>query len=126
MKAIYFILALTWELPQTLVGALVWLFACRTAPVPTETRKGLKSTFLWKYDSGLSLGRFRFINYYAGVDTASHEYGHSIQSLILGWLYLPVIGLPSILWAWFICDWTGKDYYWFYTEAWANKLGGVK
>jgi hypothetical protein len=56
-----------------------------------------------------------------------HELGHSIQSLILGPLYLIVIGLPS--WIWFTWYNNGKDkrvsYYWFYTEAWANKLAKI-
>ena len=28
-----------------------------------------------------------------------HEYGHTVQSLILGPLYLLVVGLPSVLWS---------------------------
>lgn len=69
-------------------------------------------------------------------ETIKHEYGHQLQSYILGPLYILVIGLPSGLWCWFIQDWVNKirkkknkpelDYYWFYTESWANKLGKVK
>lgn len=125
MKVLLWISALTWELPQTIVGFFVWLFACRTAPCACKVHKGVEDIYLWSSNSGLSLGRFRFINAYAGIDTASHECGHSVQSLILGPLYLLVIGLPSLLWAGFICKWSGKDYYWLYTEAWADKLGGV-
>lgn len=29
--------------------------------------------------------------------TIKHEYGHTIQSKYLGWLYLIIIGLPSIV-----------------------------
>jgi len=51
--------------------------------------------------------------------------GHQKQSLYLGWLYLIIIGLPSV---------TGNllnrvidfDYYKQPWEAWADKLGGVK
>jgi len=69
-------------------------------------------------------------------ETIKHEYGHQLQSYILGPLYLLVIGLPSGLWCWFIQDLVNKNrkkkgkptlsYYWFYTESWANKLGGVE
>ena len=69
-------------------------------------------------------------------ETIKHEYGHQLQSYILGPLFLLVIGLPSGLWCWFIQDLINKkrkkknkpelDYYWFYTESWANKLGKVK
>ncbi len=39
-------------------------------------------------------------NHSAGFSSflLEHEYGHSVQSLILGPAYLPVVGLPSFLW----------------------------
>ena len=57
-----------------------------------------------------------------------HEYGHSIQSLILGPLFIPLIAIPSFIWA------SSKSlknyrqrhkmsYYDLYTEKWANNLG---
>ena len=43
--------------------------------------------------------------------TIKHEYGHTIQSKWLGWLYLLVIGLPSIIWAFIHSNFsTGKKY----------------
>ena len=57
-----------------------------------------------------------------------HEYGHTIQSLMLGPLYLVVIGLPSALWL-NTPSFARKrrrehaSYYAFYTERWANRLG---
>ena len=57
-----------------------------------------------------------------------HEYGHSIQSLILGPLYLIIIGIPSTLWG-FLPSLSAKrkkhhiSYFIFYTERWANLLG---
>ena len=55
-----------------------------------------------------------------------HEYGHTIQSLILGPLYLIVIGIPSTLWVFFGAK-KRKDkqvaYGSFFTEGWANSLG---
>lgn len=61
--------------------------------------------------------------------TIQHEYGHFKQSLILGWLYLLVIGLPSFIWCNCFDLYRLKndiDYSSFYTEKWADKLGGVK
>ena len=57
-----------------------------------------------------------------------HEYGHTIQSLILGPLYLIVIGIPSTLWG-FLPNLRKKrkdeqiSYFSFFTETWANRLG---
>ncbi|NMA06755.1 MAG: hypothetical protein GX928_03440 [Ruminococcaceae bacterium] len=86
---------------------------------------------------GLSLGLFIFIpkkNAYSNNLNDNkeellllHEYGHFIQSLIIGPLYLPVIGLPSAVWANSrhfrnIRKLKNKDYCEFYTEAWAERL----
>lgn len=71
---------------------------------------------------GISLGKYIIVNQWFKEIDIKHEYGHSIQSRYLGWLYLIVIGLPSLLWAMF---YRGKNYYSFFTEKWADKLGGV-
>ena len=64
-----------------------------------------------------------------------HEYGHSRQSLYLGPLYLPIIGIYSAvfcnLWDRLLHKkWDGgkrrKWYYSRWTEAWADRLGKVK
>ena len=56
-----------------------------------------------------------------------HEYGHTIQSLVLGPLYLLVIGLPSLLWAtlpkYQKKRMKGLPYSAFWTESSANRLG---
>ena len=65
----------------------------------------------------------------AGENTKNHEYGHTIQSNFLGPLFLIIIGLPSIIWAGCFDRYRRKhniSYYQFYTEKWADALGGVK
>lgn len=84
--------------------------------------------YRWSYN-GLSLGTYIFVPMRAGEKTIKHEKGHTIQSYILGWLYLFVIGIPSIIWNACFEQYrkkNGIDYYSFYTEKWADKLGGVK
>lgn len=55
-----------------------------------------------------------------------HEYGHTIQSAILGPLYLIIIGIPSTIWG-FAFERKRKieqiPYGLFFTERWANQLG---
>lgn len=55
-----------------------------------------------------------------------HEYGHTIQSLIMGPLYLIIIGISSTMWG-FLGAKKRKDeqipYCSFFTEGWANSLG---
>lgn len=57
-----------------------------------------------------------------------HEYGHTIQSVILGPLYLIVISIPSGLWCNLsqAAEYRRKNkvsYYAFYPEKWADHLG---
>lgn len=78
-----------------------------------------------KMNGGITLGQFVFLNDRM-LDSfhMKHEGGgHGKQSLILGPFYLLVIGVPSLIHA--ALHKTG-DYYHFWTEKWANKLGDVK
>lgn len=103
-----------WELPQNLLGLLL------VAYFQAEKKEGY--LFSKGLSGAISLGRY-IITSNEDETVIKHEQGHQKQSRLLGWLYLLVIGLPSILWAMF----HGKlDYYSFYTERWADKLGGVE
>ena len=136
-KALYVLIQCTWGIPQTLLGFLLFLFFIR------------KRHFLYHGAivteipgrGSVSLGLFVFIGTVLPTDRRCknripdkemeqrvlvHEYGHTIQSLILGPLYLPVIGIPSLTWCTitFSLNRTCKrSYYRFYTERWANHLG---
>lgn len=112
-------LSYLYQLPQNLLGLLF-----------RAIHKGHDSTYKdaivrrsTSMQGGISLGRYIIINQWCSKTTVMHEWGHCRQSKKLGWLYLIVIGLPSLLWATF---YTGKNYYKFYTEKWADKLGGVQ
>lgn len=120
------ILDFIWELPQNIAGLIVKLCYCKSGSRKVQTYKQGECTIQnWGMLSGVSLGWFQFTYRYASRDTASHEVGHSVQSLYLGPLYLLVIGLPSIIWAGLIWPRKGGSYYDFYTESWANKLSGA-
>lgn len=118
IKILNFILYI-WQLPQNLLGILVKIFT---------KAKPIEYVHYWKYNSGLSLGKYIFINKNASFNTVFHEEGHQKQSLYLGWLYLIIIGLPSIIWATLktLGLFSNVSYYKFYTEAWADKLSNIK
>lgn len=113
----------TWGLPQTLVGLIVFL--CNLNK-PHELYRGCIVT-RWNQGGSLGVGMFLFL----GSDDPQvriHEFGHSVQSVMLGPLFLPVMGISSILW----CNlpWCrklrrekGVSYYRFYPESTANRLG---
>lgn len=109
-----------WQLPQHLC-AMVYLnkpFDRVDNPVRHYERHG------WSYGGAVTLGEYIFTNKNASVKTLTHEYGHVIQSRMLGPLYLLVIGLPSIIHAAIHSGVCGdKPYSHFYTEKWADSLG---
>lgn len=99
MKKILFILVqCTWGLAQTLLGAVIFLKHIRC---PHKMYRGCIDT-KWNSRGGMSLGLFIFTPKEEDGRTEQvrvHEYGHCIQSLLLGPLYLIVIGLISYSWA---------------------------
>jgi hypothetical protein len=126
--------ALTWELPQTLLGLLVLVFTRGYGRKPDWNLNYMVGSYVvfWrKAPFGVSLGPIIILGrVFEGMEeeVVLHEWGHSKQSLILGPLYLIVVGLPSIvmnilsrLW---IIDPT--RYYERWPESWADRLGGVK
>ena len=130
-----------WELPQNALGFIVKK-VCKATHLITYRKDAI--VYSWRGSAGMSLGKYIFVPftsedfvplgpYFIMSDNMSryvrHEYGHTIQSKYLGWFYLLIIGLPSLIWSqcfeWYRRK-TGKDYYDFYTEKWADKLGGVE
>lgn len=120
-------LGYVWQLPQNIIGAII------SALFAVEIDDGV---YEWKYyrDWGsVSLGNYIILSSGRTPETYRHEVGHQVQSMILGPLYLLIIGIPSICWA---TLWTNRNtaeslrskgitYYDFYTESWADRLGNV-
>ena len=115
-----------WQLPQNLLGLLMIAIL---RPEDKYDFEGVTLCYATRMSGGVSLGRYIIIHStmkdYAGR-TEKHELGHCRQSRMLGWFYLPVIGIPSLLWAAWWNDKRNRSYYSFYTERWADHLGGVK
>lgn len=124
-QLLYTILQFVWGLPQTLLGFVLYLCWYQA---PHSRYHGAIVTE-WKKQTGLSLGLFLFVpEGEIGKDFLVHEYGHTIQSLVLGPLYLPVIGLPSAVWCNLPCCAALRrrkkiSYQSFFTERSANKWG---
>lgn len=128
------VMNLTWGIIQTIAGFALFVrywdrphYWYRGSIVTTEA-----ASQRTKLHGGISLGAFIFTTYDLSKDELEtsrlirHEYGHVLQSVVLGPLYLPVIGIPSIVWARFFQAWRdarGIDYYSFYPERWANRWG---
>jgi hypothetical protein len=135
-----------WQFPQTLLGTiLVKVLKAEKRTLSWQNRVCVhqhisyyrfeRNTGFSKFISGVSLANIILLSdNNCGDKTIRHEYGHSIQSACLGWLYLPVIGIYSAvfcnLWdRWFHKRWSAQHrqewYYSRWSEAWADRLGGV-
>lgn len=82
MKKIgYGILQIFWGFPQTFLGFAVFLCNLK------QHHYGYHGTVVteWKHRTGLSLGLFLFVPEGAeGKDFLVHEFGHTVQSVLLG------------------------------------------
>lgn len=101
--------------------------------VSKEKYRGITYVVSKKMSGGISLGNYVILSYsYRNKNISKkvwdHEWGHTRDSRMFGPLYLLVIGLPSIIWAWMygsVIPYTKNGYYKFYTEKRADRLGGV-
>ena len=126
-----YILLWVWQFPQHLVALVI-----RAILKPeTYTIYNSKRIYWVKHNFGVSLGNYIFLNGKYNTQTVKHEYGHSIQSEYLGFLYLIVVGIPSAIFnnLWdrlFHKKWPAEKriqwYYNRYPEKWADELGDVK
>lgn len=117
------ILIWIWCFPQMLAGLIF-----------KKITKSVKNGNVYKHNcnfGSVSLGTYVFLcpSHWNDENTKRHEFGHTKQSLYLGWLYLIVIGLPSIIWCGCFREYRRKhniSYYSFYTEKWADKLAEIE
>ena len=129
-------LSLAWEAPQTALGvAVLAAEAARKRIVQLEVEDG--RILVESKGTGISLGHIVFWSrensrwHDLDLRNRAHELGHTRQSRMLGWLYLPMVGLPSIsraAYALVYREVTGRQwthYYDGYPEKWADRLGGV-
>ncbi len=122
-------LGFLWQLPQNLLGACIAVVLAR-APGRIRRHGHVTIRYCFRRWGGISLGRFVFVHVDSDDHLVRHELGHCRQSECLGPLYLIVVGLPSIIWAMLFTfisrRGSAPEYSWFYTERWADSLGGLR
>ena len=127
---IYYLLNCSWGIIQNTLAFIIFLFLILTKKRNIYFYNG---AIVCEIESNYScgLGIFIFLgtkNIHNKQYLLIHEYGHTIQSLILGPLFIPIIAIPSIIWALtpLLKRYRNRkrfSYYRFYPEAWANHLG---
>lgn len=124
----FYLVQWTWGLPVNLFGGILYL--CLYKKCRHERYKNARISYLPGKFGGMSLGLFIFMAEGRPegwtANTRIHEYGHTIQCLLLGPFYWLVIGLPSAVWCNFFANYrkkNGVSYYKLYCESWANQWG---
>ena len=131
-KVLFYFVQFTWGILQNLVGLIGFLLFSGK-----YRHDRFHNAFVTYVDTdkpfgGISLGIFIFVNGKRSEewlhDTRIHEYGHTIQSLVLGPMWPLVIALPSFIWCNFppLCRYRKENdvsYYALYCEGWANIWG---
>jgi len=82
-----------WQLPQNLLGLfLIWIYKAKE-------QRYVDFPSYWtspKITFGVSLGQYILLHDNPSDEVnINHEHGHSLQSRVLGPLYLVVVGVPS-------------------------------
>ena len=135
MKIFLRILTEIWQFPQHIIAYVIILINCKSIKLMVS-KDGISHYLVdHLFDSAISLGNYIFLDSDGNFSykTIKHEFGHQKQSLMLGPLYLIVIGLPSIIgniiniikYKYFRKYYDPDFYYKQPWEAWADKLGGV-
>lgn len=119
-------LLIIWELPQSILAFFIWIYHYANI-IRCDNFKLSKIIWLNRNDNfGISLGRFIFLSkkYEKNEFIQLHEYGHTIQSKILGFLYLFIVGITSLIRS--RINISLYNYYNGYPEKWANNLVKIK
>ena len=125
-RILFIILQCTWGILPTLVGLFFFL---KLNNYPHKTYLGCIDT-RWDTRSGLSLGLFIFTPNDEIKDADKirvHEYGHCIQSIVLG-PFFTIVGIISLVWGrhpYFakLREEKKLPYTSCFVESWASKWG---
>lgn len=127
MKYIRNLILFIWQLPQHIVALIYFVYLvmmCKDLGVDSRYKQAIVIPCVMR--GAVTLGNYVFVGLNSEYrKTVKHELGHTIQSKILGPLYLIVIGIHSITYCGLrrlFPSLRKKNYYDFYTEKWANNL----
>lgn len=120
------LLLYVWQLPQEIIGYFLVLIL-----KGKQSKCGIIGIYTVPnlFHSGISLGDYIIFDSRIELSEIDvlHEYGHQLQSRMLGPLYLLIVGIPSLIGN-IYSRIKKKDNKWYYSrfpENWADKLGGI-
>ena len=127
MKYIRNLILFIWQLPQHIIALIYFgylVMMCKDLGVDSRYKQAIVIPCVMR--GAVTLGNYVFVGLNSEYrKTVKHELGHTIQSKILGPLYLIVIGIPSITYCGLrriFPSLRKKNYYDFFSEKSANYL----
>ena len=127
IKYIRNLILFIWQLPQHIVALIYFgylVMMCKDLGVDSRYKQAIVIPCIMR--GAITLGNYVFVGLNSEYrKTVKHELGHTIQSKILGPLYLIVIGIPSITYCGLrrlFPSLRKKNYYDFFSEKSANYL----
>ena len=127
MKYIRNLILFIWQLPQHIVAIIYFgylVMMCKDLGIDSRYKQAIVIPCIMR--GAVTLGNYVFVGLNSEYrKTVKHELGHTIQSKILGPLYLIVIGIPSITYCGLrrlFPSLRKKNYYNFFSEKSANYL----
>ena len=127
MKYIRNLILFIWQLPQHIVALIYFGYLVmmgKDLGIDSRYKQAIVIPCIMR--GAVTLGNYVFVGLNSEYrKTVKHELGHTIQSKILGPLYLIVIGIPSITYCGLrriFPSLRKKNYYNFFSEKSANYL----
>lgn len=127
IKYIRNLILFIWQLPQHIVALIYFgylVMMCKDLGVDSRYKQAIVIPCIMR--GAITLGNYIFVGLNSEYrKIVKHELGHTIQSKILGPLYLIVIGIPSITYCGLrrlFPSLRKKNYYNFFSEKSANYL----
>jgi hypothetical protein len=126
---LFYLLSFTWGIVMTLIGCVASLILLIAGKKPKRNQYGWYFEILENW-GGLELGCMCIVNRNPAQYTLDHEFGHAIQHLYMGPLFIFIVAIPSATRYWYqvIMSKKGKkfptgwyDSIWF--EGGATKTG---
>lgn len=136
-RIVFYFLSFTWGILWTLIGALIFLgiYLIFHKDLELSIVEGrVCGKFRTKNLFNVSLGLFYVVSARSSIRTQIHELGHTVQNIIFGPLFIPLIAIPSGiragLWDWISIRYKRKhgrfpNYYSIWFEHQANVLGDM-
>ena len=95
MKFLYYLIQWTWGIIQNIIGGLFCLIMMLHGNKPEMQRNAVCIETKYNWGGACNIGMFIFLG--KGCRSCiPHEYGHSIQGLMWGPLWLFVVAIPSL------------------------------